>query len=571
MALSGHVLINPARLPRDAGPELMWAPSLRNALRVSPEALELAERDAERARAERWDRRAQALKNRLLRVELDGVMRDHLARAEEIRQDLDAVVAFSEGLERMQASPPSTGGRSASAPSFPTPAPSSALLPGNAQYAVSVSPTDPPLMVAGSLARTLLGNLYGNVNQWVPSFGPWYRTMSANAMQRRVFPKQLRGNLNFTNSVSLKLMTEVVAVLEGTTQDFFSDVRHLPDLQAALSLSVAYLLLQGGPSHQQRPIPASREELLELGPESLEKIIADLKAKSPGGNFMILTSGNKGARQSLAPLNRQAAYPPGTFAENKIYNLFAGAGLLPTAAALNVPGAEGRDRDLVYRIANRVFGEDVPPFSSHQWNLRVGLAALEALVLVYTLCETANLAEAATRRLHLSALLPQAMQRRETAAAGAGASGGHPGQTLFRRGELFRFLWARYVRPTVAADPQASVSSLFPGLVLLALEMRPTDGQSVPSQYAINLTGQKFDTLFEIINQKLLFHDPAAMLAARTQLRLAFEDGVGVALGRPSPTLAAREIMERQFSASDDYDRLYFLTLGYLASPVAPS
>ncbi len=122
----------------------------------------------------------------------------------------------------------------------------------------------------------------------------------------------------------------------------------------------------------------------------------------------------------------------------------------------------------------------------------------------------------------------------------------------------------------MAADPQASISSLFPGLVLLALELKLMDGQA-PSHYAINLTGQKFDTLFEIINQKLLFHDPAAMLAARTQLRLAFEDGVGVALGRPSPTLAAREILERQFSASDDYDRLYFLTLGYLASPVAPS
>ncbi len=333
---------------------------------------------------------------------------------------------------------------------------------------------------------------------------------------------------------------------------------------------MAYLLLQGGSSHQQRPLPASREELLELGPESLEKIIADLKAKSPGGNFMILTSGNKEARQSIAPLNRQAAYPPGTFADNKIYNLFVGAGLLPTTAALNVPGAAGRDRDLVYRIANQIFGEDVPPFSSHQWNLRVGLAALEALMLVYTLCETANLAEAATRRLHLSSLLPQAMQRRKPAVASAGMPGAYPVQTLFRHGELFRFIWAHYVRPTVAADPQASISSLFPGLVLLALELKLMDGQA-PSHYAINLTGQKFDTLFEIINQKLLFHDPAAMLAARTQLRLAFEDGVGVALGRPSPTLAAREILERQFSASDDYDRLYFLTLGYLASPVAPS
>lgn len=568
MALSGRVWIDPARLPVDAVPELMWAPSLRNALRVSPEALELAAREAERARAERWDRHAQMLKNRLLRVELDGVMRNHLARAEEIRQDLDAVVAFSEGLERMRAGPLSPGGHAPPpAPSSPDPTRPSAALLGNAQYAVSVSPTDPPLMVAGSLARTLLGNLYGNVHQWVPSFGPWYRTMSANAMQRRVFPKQLRGNLNFTNSVSLKLMTEVVSVLEGTTQDFFSDARHLPDLQAALCLSVGYLLLQGGSSHQQRPIPASREELMGLGPESLEKIIADLRAKAPGGNFMILTSGNKGARQSLAPLNRQAAYPPGTFAENKIYNLFAGAGLLPTNSALSVPGAEGRDRDLVYRIANRVFGEDVPPFASHQWNLRVGLAALEALILVYTLCETANLAEAATRRLHLSALLPQAMQRRREAAQGGAST---PGQTLFRRGELFRYLWTHYVRPTAAAEHQASVSSLFPGLVLLALEMKPTDGQA-PSQYAINLTGQKFDTLFEIINQKLLFHDPAAMLAARTQLRLAFEDGVGVALGRPSPTLAAREILERQFAASDDYDRLYFLALGYLASPVSPS
>lgn len=513
MALSGHVLIDPARLPRDTGPELMWAPSLRNSLRVSPEALELAEREAERARSERWDRCAQVLKNRLLRVELDGIMRDHLARAEEIRQDLDAVVAFSDGLESMQVRSPSTGGRSAPAPPSPSPAQPFTRLTGNAQYAVSISPTDPPLMVAGSLAQTLLGNLYGNINQWVPSFGPWYRTMSANAMQRRVFPKQLRGNLNFTNSVSLKLMTEVVAVLEGTTQDFFSDVRHLPDLQAALILSVAYLLLQGGSSHQQRPLPASREELLELGPESLEKIIADLKAKSPGGNFMILTSGNKEARQSIAPLNRQAAYPPGTFADNKIYNLFVGAGLLPTTAALNVPGAAGRDRDLVYRIANQIFGEDVPPFSSHQWNLRVGLAALEALMLVYTLCETANLAEAATRRLHLSSLLPQAMQRRKPAMASAGMPGAYPVQTLFRHGELFRFIWAHYVRPTVAADPQASISSLFPGLVLLALELKLMDGQA-PSHYAINLTGQKFDTLFEIINQKLLFHDPAAMLAA---------------------------------------------------------
>ncbi len=162
------------------------------------------------------------------------------------------------------------------------------------------------------------------------------------------------------------------------------------------------------------------------------------------------------------------------------------------------------------------------------------------------------------------------MQRRKPAVASAVMPGAYPVQTLFRHGELFRFIWAHYVRPTVAADPQASISSLFPGLVLLALELKLMDGQA-PSHYAINLTGQKFDTLFEIINQKLLFHDPAAMLAARTQLRLAFEDGVGVALGRPSPTLAAREILERQFSASDDYDRLYFLTLGYLASPVAPS
>ncbi len=123
-------------------------------------------------------------------------------RAEEIRQDLDAVVAFSDGLESMQVRSPSTGGRSAPAPPSPSPAQPFTRLTGNAQYAVSISPTDPPLMVAGSLAQTLLGNLYGNINQWVPSFGPWYRTMSANAMQRRVFPKQLRGNLNFTNSVS---------------------------------------------------------------------------------------------------------------------------------------------------------------------------------------------------------------------------------------------------------------------------------------------------------------------------------------------------------------------------------
>lgn len=55
-------------------------------------------------------------------------------------------------------------------------------------------------------------------------------------------------------------------------------------------------------------------------------------------------------------------------------------------------------------------------------------------MLVYTLCETANLAEAATRRLHLSSLLPQAMQRRKPAMASAGMPGAYPVQTLFRHG-----------------------------------------------------------------------------------------------------------------------------------------
>ncbi len=85
-------------------------------------------------------------------------------------------------------------------------------------------------------------------------------------------------------------------------------------------------------------------------------------------------SGNKEARQSIAPLNRQAAYPPGTFADNKIYNLFVGAGLLPTTAALNVPGAAGRDRDLVYRIANQIFGEEGPGVPDRQPDLWGGCA-----------------------------------------------------------------------------------------------------------------------------------------------------------------------------------------------------
>ncbi len=487
MALSGHVLIDPARLPRDTGPELMWAPSLRNSLRVSPEALELAEREAER----RWDRCAQVLKNRLLRVELDGIMRDHLARAEEIRQDL--LELGPESLEKiiadLKAKSPGgnfmilTSGNKEARQSIAPLNRQAAYPPGtfadnkiyNLFVGAGLLPTTAALNVPGAAGRDrdlvyrIANQIFG---EDVPPFSShqWNLRVGLAALEALMLVYTLCETANLAEAATRRL--HLSSLLPQAMQ------RRKPAVASA-----------GMPeSSGWRPLPASREELLELGPESLEKIIADLKAKSPGGNFMILTSGNKEARQSIAPLNRQAAYPPGTFADNKIYNLFVGAGLLPTTAALNVPGAAGRDRDLVYRIANQIFGEDVPPFSSHQWNLRVGLAALEALMLVYTLCETANLAEAATRRLHLSSLLPQAMQRRKPAMASAGMPGAYPVQTLFRHGELFRFIWAHYVRPTVAADPQASISSLFPGLVLLALELKLMDGQA-PSHYAINLTG----------------------------------------------------------------------------------
>ncbi|AAK38219.1 ORF11 [callitrichine gammaherpesvirus 3] len=557
MALSGRVYVNSSQIPHRVDPEYSWAPSVRNMLRVHPGAIRRAAQMSRMARVDGWNQFSYATKAGLLKFDLDNVVREHLQATDDILTDLETVAnivsvmdAHDDRADKIDPrGDPNDQTREETPVSFPSPG----------QYIVMVVQGDPGLTVTKSLSQTFLRNLYATPTVWVPSYGPWFRSMSANAMQRRFFPKQLRGNLNFTNSVSLKLMTEIMAVVSETTDDFYTDARNLPDIHSAMCLSVGYYCQR---TKSTTPIPKTFSEMFDLMPAALEFIMNDIKSLEPRGNYMITTGVDDGGRKSMAPLKQQAVYSPGFFANNKLYNLLIGAEALPTASSLSVPGRTD-DRDIIYQLTMRLYGDNVPPFQSYQWNLRAGLGALESLILAYVLFETTSLGESATRRLHLDQILPQIPDIAQTRIR-------NPPLQL-RRGEAFSFLWKNYVYPTLHTQPNTSVSSLFPGLVLTALEMyqRRESGYST-SALTINLTGHKFDTLFEIINQKYLFHDPTAMLQARIQLRMAFEEGLGDLLNKPSAVITAMEIMENQFLAGDDYDRLYFLTLGYLPSPIAP-
>lgn len=468
--------------------------------------------------------------------------RDQLSRLEDIERDINELPKLTRSMTTINHDPITDD------PSdHETPCHSQI---SQSQYIISIYPGDPSFTVEHDFKTELISKLYTQRNHWLPSYGPWYSTFTSVAMQKRFFPKDLKGNDNFHNSTSQKLMNVIVTTISDITEDLYVDVRHLSDTNAALCLLNAYYVIKG-----QAAPPKTFQDLVKDLDLKLDLLVHDLKQLGISTLGFQFTFENNRQNCTLAPLGTKDKYSSDFFHNHKLVHLFTNSGVLPK---LDSDDHGSFHQDVIYVITNSIFGEDIPPFASYQWNLRVGLVALEHLILVHILTENIRVKDPGNNRLNFKTLLGSSFQSGQVEALA---------QTTFKRGQVLKHLCTHYIVPTLLNNPQIPMSKLFPGITILGLEIQ----SHVPGHTSIiNLTGQKFSEIIDVITQQLMIKDATQLFQARVALRLKVEAGLARLLSQPSPRLTVADVIKTQFGGLDDYDRVYFLVIGFLpvSSPV---
>ncbi|AIU39544.1 DNA packaging tegument protein UL25 [Equid gammaherpesvirus 5] len=558
-----------------------WSPSPKLYFRVDRDSLSETRRLALRLRRSALASKAARVKAGMLRMELGNLAQLQIAHANDVLKDL-ARLERATALHLHNPPPP----QSPPASSAPQGSPGLNLsrsnskgdgVPGGGvntgELLITISPEGPTFGVKEDFRTEFISGLYNRQTQWLPFYGPWYSAMTDSAMQRRVFPKELKGNVNFQNSTSLKLMTAVLDALASTTNDFYTDARNLSDVNAALCLLNGYYCLG-----TRAPLPGTYNDLLEDLDKKLEYLVGDLKRDASATDFSFRYS-NPRQLETVAPLNRQGTYAPDFFKDHKLFAVMGDAGMFPNTKQAAAEAQSSGGRDIVYLITNAVFGQNVPPFMAYQLNLRTGLVALEVLIAVYVVLENARVQQnTVNRRLQLPALLGDQYAKRPPSSASAPKQQQSQQQqqsaASLKRGFMFSFLVKNYIVPVLTRRPHTPASSLFPGVVLLALEVADAGASAAAARGShlthtlINLSGKQYDKIFDLLNQKLTFKDVQGLIMAQTALRLTLENGLNLLLSKPSPLTTATDVISTQFGGGDDHDNLYFLILGCLPVPM---
>lgn len=282
-----------------------WAPNPNNILIVPATAVNQLKTTARLYRESTAKENATTIKKRLIALELDHLVKTHSVREQEILEDLKHVTELAQVLTVQQ-------------PATKTDQPSSSISSSHNEpisYSITIVPNDPSFNISKDFRKELIESLYIHRNQWLPSYGPWYTNITNVAMQRSIFPKELRGSDNFQGSTSAKLMKAIMECILTSTEDFFSDIRHLTDTNAALCILNAHYcqITKTAP-------PQTYDQLLENLSLKLKIFIDDLKNVEVGGTFDF-SYPNLSYKESLAPPNKATAYWPQFFHNHKVYQL----------------------------------------------------------------------------------------------------------------------------------------------------------------------------------------------------------------------------------------------------------
>ncbi|AIB03174.1 tegument protein [Bovine gammaherpesvirus 6] len=545
MLLSGSFSDQIRQLKKWPKESAYWAPNPKHVLKINPLKIQESKRSALLYRRHVVENKFNFIKAGLLRVELDNVLQEHLKNTEAITNHLNVLQDLTDTL-----SAPANLTNNAEILPEESNSPAPEANKQDHTTTVTVAPGDSGFTFIKSLREEFFPGLYVASNNWLPSYGPWYTAMTANAMQRRVFPKELKGTTNLKNSTSLKLIMEVLDTVASINEDFYTDERNLSDLNAALCILNGYYCKVGNHSP-----PKMFWDLFDNLSAKINFLIDGLKASSGSADdgFKFSFSNNL-QKVAIAPLNNDTRYSKDFFAHHKIYKLLVSSNVIFTADTAKIPGLTD-GVDYIYVITSSIFGDNIPPFAHYQLNLRTGIKCLEYLILVYLTLANSQISKPHNRRLQLKTLMGASFEQNIST-------------TLFKRDQVFHFLIEEYVKPIIKQTSAQSSTELFPGLALVALESGDIF-QFDATKHFVNLAGTKFTKIFNVINQKLLFKDARELIMAKSELRVALEDGLAAVLSSISPVDTITNTIKRQFGGGDDYDSLYFLVLGCLPVSMA--
>ncbi|ADW24360.1 tegument protein [Cricetid gammaherpesvirus 2] len=518
-----------------------WAPSPRNILHLDPNTLNQGSVLADQL----WDKQVlehqTRVKNNLLRIELDHVEHSQLTLNRDLEHGLAAVSEYLRGINPENPKNVIVPG--------PCPSPQEESPPLR-PHTVLIFPGDPGFQVTDTIQANIWPLLYMQQQKWLPSFGPWYSRLTTLAMQKRAFPRELRGSANFQNSMSLKLMQTVSNTICNITSDFYSDARNLPDSMAALCLLSAYACktLKTAP-------PATVSDLLGDIPQKVQVLVSDLKKCK--GPFRFSPNSREYAN-SLAPPRQEGRYNAGFFDNHSLYNLLVREQILVPPESAAPP-----QTDILFTITASIFDGEIPPFMSHQWNLRAGLTALSHIILLYLLLESPSGPFLSPHpRLNLQTLLGDSFKQPHTSASRFALLQGS------NKDHLFSFLITNYMKPVLVSAPTTPMSKIFPGIYILTLEA----GQPArPTAPFVPLGGTSYAHIFEIISQSMVIKNMLELVHHKSLLRMTCETGSGVLLEAASPQTVMRDILNIHFMGVDAYDAVYFSVLGALPVTVAVS
>lgn len=339
-----------------------WYPNPKNVLHINKDSLIETRRQALRLRRSIVENKINTIKSNLLKLELDQLAQMEVNNTQNILHDLQTlenVVMSINEIDNQTKSPTS-------------PTPSSNMDDGDStsggfvyhhkknEFIISISPDGPSFSVDTNFRTEFLSGLYHRQTQWLPFYGQWFSSMTDSAMQRRVFPKELKGNINFQNSTSLKLITSVLDTLASVTDDIYTDIRHLTDINSALCLINGYYCIS-----TSSKLPNTYEDLLTDLDKKIEFLVGDLKHDTSQTDFSYVYSNPK-QLETIAPLNKHGTYAADFFNNHKLFYLMNSVGMFAHNKQTQSERGLPTTKDIVYLITNNVFSQDIPPFLTHR-------------------------------------------------------------------------------------------------------------------------------------------------------------------------------------------------------------
>ncbi|AFK83915.1 B77 [miniopterid betaherpesvirus 1] len=505
-----------------------------------------------------------------------GKLRDRVDEAEALLRGAPAVAVQTEDVRRLDVTPVA---------SVDTPVIVREDPPVEEQ-SFGIAQCDPKIRYSTDFRGEVIATMFGNAQTWTFSFGSWYyrlkRWLFVQPQWKRIY--RLSQIDNFT--ISQELLTAVVSAVERVTVYPTFDCA-MSDVEAAACILAAY---DASLDRPERVNFESVHDVLLETPRIVRALSEDVnvelakRAGGPAANFFKYN--DPPDMKFYAPSQNGRHYAPHTFDDHALVDV-----LLRRRVLVRLPGhratgdasvservtGQAKD-DLLFiwtrrLLSKKLNGVDVPVMVHEQQYLRSGLTAISSLLLLYRVVNAESVFGKRRGSFSLVDILGTSLDRGGVACDDRDYD--EPGY-VSQNVKNFEYLLVNYVMPWYRADPNVTVSQLFPGLVLICTADSARSGWDPGLRNDTRQTASDDTRVIAVQSNKAnpvadyMFlqssrqGDETKRLQAHDLVQFHYENGLGRML---SVTLARHRLLTLAtslFNVNDVYEALYFFTFGFL-------